>query len=144
MGRIKTAATLITTFALALLTAAAIAVLPQRLVFRGGESYRFYLGDTSKNCREVCADGNAAPLTRLTLKEVNGESAVYTTLDIEKFLDEVGGEILFKEELTDSVNYYCKANLPYSVTLYGQEVNLHICVKKDVTIVASPVIFGGY
>lgn len=144
MGRIKAAAILITTFALALLTAATLVVLPQRLLFRGGESYRFYLGDTSVSCREVFADGDIAPLTRLTLNGVNGESAVYPSLDIDAFLDGVGGEIIFKEELSDSVNYYCKADLPYSVTLYGEEINLHICVKDGSVTVASPIIFGGY
>ncbi len=144
MGRKKAAAMDITTLALALLTVAAIVILPQRLLFYGGESYRFYLGDTSKDCREVYSDGNSAPLTRLTLKDVNGESAVYPELDIPAFLEKVDGEILFTEELADSVNYYCKANLPYSVTLYGQEINLHICVKESSVTVASPIIFGGY
>ncbi len=144
MGRKKSAAMYITTLALALLTVAAIVILPQRLLFYGGESYRFYLGDTSKDCREVYSDGNSAPFTRLTLKDVNGESAVYPELDIHAFLEKVGGEIIFTEELADSVNYYCKANLPYSVTLYGQEINLHICVKEGSVTVASPIIFGGY
>ena len=47
------------------------------------------------------------------------------------FLQSVNGEIVFIETLSDSVNYYCKADFPYSVTLYGKEINLHICVKKD-------------
>lgn len=144
MGRIKAAATLLSTIALALFLTAALAVLPQRLLFRGGDSYRFYLGDTSADCEEVFADGGLAPLTRLTLKNVNGESAVYDTLDIEAFLNAVGGEIVFTEELSDSVNYYCRVDMPYSVTLYGEEINLHICVKDGSVTVASPIIFGGY
>lgn len=119
-------------------------LLPNRLVFKGGESYRFYLGDTSLSCREVFCDRASAPLLRLTLKDINGESATYSSLDLDGFLKSVGGEILFTETLEDSVNYYCKANLPYSVELYGKEINLHICVKADGVTVASPIIFGGY
>ena len=60
------------------------------------------------------------------------------------FLRKVGGEIVFVEELSDSVNYYCRADLPYSVNLYGEEINLHICVKQSGVKIASPIIFGGY
>ena len=65
-------------------------------------------------------------------------------LDIDGFLSEVNGEIVFCEELSDSVNYYCTADLPYSVELYGREINLHICVRDDGVAVGSPIIFGGY
>lgn len=122
---------------------AAIAVLPKRLCFNGAESYTFFCGDTSKNCREIATDKNADGL-KLTLPDVCGESAVYETLDIEQFLKSVNGKIVFCETLSDSVNYYCTASLPYSVTLYGEEINLHICVKTGSITVASPIIFGGY
>lgn len=56
----------------------------------------------------------------------------------------VNGEIVFCEKLSDSVNYYCKADLPYSVELYGKTINLHVCIRKDGVKVASPIIFGGY
>ena len=56
----------------------------------------------------------------------------------------MGAEIIFTEELSDSVNYYCKANLPYKVKLYGEEINLHISVRENGVKVASPIIFGGY
>ena len=48
------------------------------------------------------------------------------------------------EKLSGSVNYYCTADLPYSVELYGTEINLHICIKQSGVTVASPIIFGGY
>ena len=51
---------------------------------------------------------------------------------------------MFSEELSDSVNYYCTADLPYAVTINGQVINLHICVRADSVKVASPIIFGGY
>lgn len=135
---------LTTTLALAAVFCIAIVILPNRLLFCGGESYRFYLGDTSLNCKEVFADGASAPLLRLTLKDINGESATYKSLNISDFLKSVGGEILFIEEVENSKNYYCKADLPYSVTLYGKEINLHICVREGSVTVASPIIFGGY
>ncbi len=121
----------------------AIALLPSRLCFSAGESYTFYCGTSSTDCREVTVSGNAA-LTRLSLTDVCGEATEYAKFDLDTFLDEVGGEIIFTEELSDSVNYYCSANLPYSVKLYGKEINLHVCVRKDGVKVASPIIYGGY
>lgn len=129
--------------ALALAFAVALAFLPSRLCFKGGESYTFFCGESSKNCKEITVSNNAA-LMRLTLSDVCGESALYQSLDIDEFLKTVEGHVIFTEELTDSVNYYCRANLPYSVTLYGEEINLHICVRADGVKVASPIIFGGY
>ncbi len=122
----------------------AIAVLPNRLAFGGGESYTFYVGDTSKNCRVVNASAKDAPAVRLTLDNVCGESATFKQLDAEDYIKKIGGEVLFKEEMPDSVNYYCSAPLPYSVTLYGKQINLHVCVKAEGVTVASPIIFGGY
>lgn len=144
MRRTKTAIALILTLAAAVALTVALTALPQRLVFRGGESYTFFVGDTSKNCREVTVDEREAAITRLSLNDVCGECVTYSTLNLQEFLDEVGGEIIFREELPDSVNYYCKAPLPYSVELYGEEINLHVCVRADGVKVGSPIIFGGY
>ncbi len=132
------------TAALALIFIFSLCLLPQRLAFRGAEDYRFYLGDTSENCREVYADGATAPLLRLTLSGVCGESASYSHANLQDILSEYGAKIVFREELSDSVNYYCTANLPYSVTLYGKEINLHVCIKEEKITLASPIIFGGY
>ncbi len=144
MRKIKV--TLITLFCLlaAAVLLSCLVVLPDRLLFSGGDSYSFYLGDTSKCCRVVTADRCSAAGTRLFIKNVCGESATYPSLDLNGFLEEIGGEVLFTEELDDSVNYYCSAPLPYSVNLYGKEINLHVCVKADGVTVASPIIFGGY
>ncbi|MGN1372458.1 MAG: hypothetical protein ACI4VK_00250 [Candidatus Coproplasma sp.] len=144
MGIFKTTVKLLSALALSALVLCAICTLPNKLLFCGGDSYRFYLGDTSKNCKEVFADGEDAPLTRLLLHGVNGESATYSSLDVDGFISAVGGRIIFTEEIDGSVNYYCKADLPYSVELYGEMINLHICVKEDGVTVASPIIFGGY
>lgn len=122
---------------------AVLAVMTTRLCLKSGESYTFFVGDTSKNCREVTVDKNA-DLKRLTLDGVCGESTVYDEIDLDEYLKSVNGQIIFVETLSDSVNYYCKADLPYSVTLYGEEINLHVCIRKDSVKVASPIIFGGY
>lgn len=121
----------------------AVAVLPKRLCFRMGTQYTFYLGTSSADCREVTVTDNAA-LARLCLSDICGESTTYESLDVDAFLRDVDGKIVFAEELSDSVNYYCTANLPYSVNLYGTQINLHICVRDGAAKVASPIIFGGY
>jgi hypothetical protein len=118
-------------------------MLPNRLLFKGGESYTFFVGDTSINCKEVKAT-NCPALTKLALANVCGESAYYSSLNVEEFLLSIGGKVVFKEELSDSTNYYCSAPLPYAITLYGKSINLHICVRQEGVIVASPIIFGGY
>jgi hypothetical protein len=117
--------------------------LPSNLLFSGGDSYTFYVGDTSKNCKVITVADNAA-LAKLTIKNICGESATYSTLDVDGFIKDVGATIIFTETLSDSINYYCSAPLPYSITLYGTEINLHICVKSDSVTLASPIIFGGY
>lgn len=122
---------------------AALAIFPRRVCFEGGENYTFYCGTSSADCREVRAGGNAE-IARLTLNNVCGESVEYGDFNLESFLLKVNGQIKFTEELSDSVNYYCTADLPYSVELYGYTVNLHVSVKDGKTKVASPIIFGGY
>ena len=123
--------------------AACLTAFNSNTCFAEGESYTFFCGDTSRDCRIVTVASGAA-LKKLALKDINGESTTYASLNIADFLNEVNGEIIFTEELSDSVNYYCTADLPYSTKLYGQEINLHICVKEQGVTVASPIIFGGY
>lgn len=133
----------LTLTALAAVIIAAVSVFPHGPCFKTGLQYTFYCGNTSSDCREITVESGAA-VKRLSLKDVCGESTVYKNLDIQSFLNEVGGKVVFSEELSDSVNYYCKADLPYSVNLYGTEINLHISVRGDTARVASPIIFGGY
>lgn len=122
---------------------AMLAVLPSRLCFKKGNCYVFFTGDTSADCRQVTVTENADG-ARLALDGVCGECTVYDSLDIARYLESVNGEIIFTESLSDSVNYYCRADLPYSAQLYGERINLHICVRADGVKVASPIIFGGY
>ena len=144
MKRLKNCVALICSLLLALGLILTLTLLPERLAFKGGESYTFFVGDTSKNCKVVSCSGKEADFVRLTLSDVCGESTTFASLDLEKFLQSVNGEIVFTETLDDSVNYYCTASLPYSVTLYGKEINLHVCIRDEGVTVASPIIFGGY
>jgi hypothetical protein len=122
---------------------AAVALLPQNLCFESGSAYTFYCGTSSADCKVVTVKSFAA-FEKLRLKNVCGESTDYKNLDLESFLESVDGKVLFTEEFSDGINYYCSADLPYSVNLYGKEINLHIAVRKDTARVASPIIFGGY
>lgn len=128
---------------LAAAVCAAAVSLPRRTAFDEGTSYTFYIGSASSNCSILTVRGNSQ-LIFLTLRDVRGEATVFPELDIEQFLYDVDGKVLFREELSDSVNYYCSADLPYSAELYGEQINLHICVREDSVTVGSPIIFGGY
>lgn len=128
---------------IALAVCAAVVSLPKKTAFECGDSYTFFIGTSSADCKVITVD-KGAELLALTLTNVCGEATTFKTLDTDELLEKVNGKILFSEQLSDSVNYYCSADLPYSVTLYGQKVNLHICVKADSVTVASPIIFGGY
>lgn len=121
----------------------AIAVLPAKLCFENAENYTFFCGTSSADCKEVSANENAQG-TRLLLSEVCGEAAEFSNFDLQSFLKSVNGKIIFTEELSDSVNYYCTADLPYSVNLNGKKINLHICVRGNSAKAASPIIFGGF
>lgn len=122
---------------------AAVALLPQNLCFENGGTYTFYCGTSSADCKVVTVQ-NFAAAQKLCLKNVCGESTEYGNFDLQSFLESVGGKVVFEEEFSDGVNYYCTANLPYSVQLYNHKINLHIAVKGNAARVASPIIFGGY
>ena len=120
-----------------------IAALPKSICFDGGYNYVFYCGTSSADCKVVRAEGNAK-LTRIFLDNVCGEGAEFNELDIEQFLSSVGGEIIFSESAAGITNYYCSANLPYSVAIDGAVINLHIAVCENSVKVGTPIIFGGY
>ena len=144
MRKIRGLAVLLFTVVAALAFLCVLTALPDRLAFKGSERYTFYVGNTSKNCRVVSCAASEAELTRLTLQGICGESATFSTLDIDEFLKSVKGEVVAVQKLSDSVNYYCTADLPYAVELFGTSINLHICVREDSVMVGSPIIFGGY
>lgn len=122
---------------------AAVAFMPQDLCFESGGTYTFYCGTSSADCKVVTVK-SFEKAQKLCLKNVCGESTEYEDFDLESFLESVGGKVVFEEKFSDGVNYYCTANLPYSVELYNRKINLHIAVKGNAARVASPIIFGGY
>lgn len=127
----------------AALMLSALAVFPQRLCFDGGGKYTFYCGTSSSDCSEITSYGTAA-VDRLTLKDICGESVELDNFDLLAFLKKYKAKIEFTEEGEDYVNYYCTADLPYSVQLYGKTINLHICVRGEKAKAGTPIIFGGY
>ena len=131
------------TVLLATVIVAALIVFPSRVCFSDGENYTFYCGTSSADCREVKPVFNAE-IERLFVSDVCGESVEYREFDLDGYLKKVNGRVIFTEELSDSVNYYCTADLPYSVDINGQKINLHVCVRNESVKVASPIIFGGY
>ena len=122
---------------------AAVAFMPQDLCFESGGTYTFYCGTSSADCKVVTVQ-SFAKAQKLCLKNVCGESTEYENFDMESFLKSVDGKVVFEEKFSDGVNYYCTADLPYSVELCNRTINLHIAVKGNAARVASPIIFGGY
>lgn len=128
---------------LAAIIICAVTVYPEKPCFEGGTGYTFYCGTSSSDCTEITVTENAA-LKKLCLKNICGESTTYENCSVSEILGKFNGKVVFTEELSDSVNYYCTADLPYSVDLYGTKINLHVSVKGNTAKVASPIIFGGY
>lgn len=127
----------------ALLIIAAAGALPVKPCFEGGSGYTFYCGTSSADCK--CVTATVSPAAeKLRLKNICGESADFENFGLESFLKKYGAEVVFTEETDGATNYYCTADLPYSVNLYGKEINLHVCVRGGSARVASPIIFGGY
>lgn len=131
-----------------LLTVAALAcgcffyVLLCSPVFPEGESYTFYLGDSS-SARAVLSE---TPLfDRLTLGNVRGESVVYAGERYEELKDRYRAELRFTEKVGNVTNYYLYSPaMKESVVLNGVRVNLHIAVGEEKTVAGTPLIFGGF
>ena len=133
-----TTATLVSFFCLSFIVA-----LPERLCFKGGESYSFYCGTDSADCKVIRADLNPAKV-RLSLKNVCGEGAIYTLKMPEDIINELNAEVVFYEQVGRVTSYYCRAKLPYSVKIGDEKINLQISVCGDRVAVGTPIIFGGY
>ena len=72
MRAIRHAAVAALTLIAAAVLVFALAVLPYRLAFQGGERYSFFVGTTSKNSRVVTCNAQNDSLTLLTLGEISG------------------------------------------------------------------------
>jgi hypothetical protein len=120
----------------------AFTLMQNKLLFQGGENYTFYVGNNSSNCQIIYSDTPA--ITKLTLDRLCGECAYFESINASDLIESLNAQVVFVEVVDDSTNYYCSAPLPYSISLYGKTINLHVCVKGDVVVAASPIIFGGY
>lgn len=116
-------------------------VLAERLpLFFGGENYTLYAGTSS----EEIIFTDTPFLSKLTRK-TRGESATFCGNVYEKWKTYFSASLVFSEEGDGAVSYYLFSPLlPRGVLLSEGEVNLHVVVKKDRTVVGIPIIFGGY
>ena len=89
-------------------------------------------------------------LSFFDLFHVRGESVELTGTNVdERFVQELvfryGGEILFLEEASGCISYYCfTPKFSGGVCVNGQRVNLHVAIGNGRGVVGSPIIFGGF
>ena len=129
-------------FVLTLLCCAAFfCVLSRAPVFRGGERYTLYLGDSS-SARAIQTD---CPLLSKLQNDVRGESVLYEGDLYETLRDRFDATLLFTEDVCGIRNYYLGSpKIAGGITLNGQTVNLHIAVGNGYTAAGTPLIFGGF
>ncbi len=88
-------------------------------------------------------------LSFVDLPYIKGECARIKTSDSEKDLQAAINRYaanVVKTELFDGgVSYYCYSEkLKTPILLDAEFVNLHIVVKTDELLIATPILFGGY
>ena len=116
-----------------------------RLSFLHGE--RAYYLDSASSQSLI-----KSKLTVWDIFRVQGESVCFTIEEMEEedgfarsLVENLGGKILFIEEIDDTISFY--AYIPKwgrGITLYGQQVNLHIAVSAQICKVGTPIIFDGF
>ena len=80
------------------------------------------------------------------VKNIRGESFKIDIEDfnMEDFLNDYSARIVFVEEIEQGVSYYAYSpKIKYRTKLFGQTINLHIFIGKQVTI-GAPLIFGSF
>jgi hypothetical protein len=81
----------------------------------------------------------------LDLLYVKGEKIQTEETEVEVLLREYKANVVFQENFEDGVSYYCYSpNLKTPVCIDGKFVNLQIVIKNGVSILATPLAFGGY
>ncbi len=103
---------------------------------------RYYLD--SATSQGLCKEN----LSLLEIFRVRGES-VYIENAEEGFAEEVikefNAQVLWTEEVDGVLSYYCYSpRLREGVMIGGRKVNLHIARSKQVCVLGSPIIFGGF
>lgn len=114
-------------------------------LFEMGDYYVFYINSASSSAEIVTVTENVN-YTKLTLKNLSGESTFYTDFyDAESLIEKYNGEIIKIETVGEITNYYLySAKFNNDIILFKNKVNLHIAVTKNGTAIGSPIIFGGY
>ena len=82
----------------------------------------------------------------LGVKNIRGESFKTDIEDfnMEEFINDYSARIVFVEEIEQGVSYYAYSpKIKYRSKLFGQTINLHIFIGKQVTI-GAPLIFGSF
>lgn len=65
--------------------------------------------------------------------------------DYSSLVKSLGGKLVAKEILKDSINYYYYSErLPKREVLKGKAVNLHVSAGKNRVIIGTPIIYCGY
>ena len=64
---------------------------------------------------------------------------------LEKVLADYDAKIVKVEKFDGGVSYYCySCKLKDGIVLDGEFVNLQVAIKKESTVIGTPIIFGGY
>lgn len=88
-------------------------------------------------------------ITFSELPYIKGECARFAIENDEKDLQALiahyNAEIVRIEQFNGGTSYYCYSNkLKTPILLDGAHVNLHIVVKENELLIATPLVFGGY
>ena len=105
-------------------------------------NFEVYLNSTSSSAQIL----NMQFSSFIGLKNIRGESFKIDIEDfnMEEFLNDYSARIVFVEEIEQGVSYYAYSpKIKYRTKLFGQTINLHIFIGKQVTI-GAPLIFGSF
>lgn len=102
-----------------------------------------YLGSNSSCCKFETTDYVGASL----IFNKYGESVILEdeNFNVEEFFRSVQGEIVLIEEIEGGTSFYAYSKeIKYLREIKGERINLHVYVKGEKVIIASPIIFGSY
>ncbi|MBQ3493361.1 MAG: hypothetical protein IJA88_04560 [Clostridia bacterium] len=106
------------------------------------KNYELYLGQSSSNAQIV----HASEKTFLFAQEIFGESfkCEKNEFNLQDFFDSYNARLIKIERVGETVSYYAYSpKIKYRAHIFGQVVNLHVAVDKQVTV-GSPLIYGSF
>lgn len=106
------------------------------------EEYEVWTGGSSSAHMEVLT---AEQYRRADARSIGGVS-FETDESAEAILAALGARVVKEERAAGVTSYYARAEgLPYSLRLFGEQVNLQVAVREDGKVkVGCPVIFGSF